>query len=187
MRPLPLIPLACATWLAAVACSAQAAPDAQFVPAFQSFLRASEGQDAALASALAGFEALSRAEPASPVLLAYRGAATAMQARSTYLPWRKMAYAEDGLALLDKALAMLQPAHDAPGQQQVPAVLDVKLVAANTFLALPTMMNRRDRGVKLLGEVARSPLLPSAPPAFQETVRKALDKARLAPDGRPRT
>ena len=54
-------------------------------------------------------------------------------------------------------------------------------------MRLPTMMNRRDRGVKLLGEVARSPLLPSAPPAFQETVRKALDKARLMPDGRPRT
>ncbi len=65
--------------LAATACCAQAAPDAQFVPALHSFLRASEGQDAALASALAGFEALSRAEPASPVLLAYRGAATAMQ------------------------------------------------------------------------------------------------------------
>ena len=55
--------------LAATACCAQAAPDAQFVPAFQSFLRASEGQDAALASALAGFETLSRAEPASPVLI----------------------------------------------------------------------------------------------------------------------
>lgn len=186
MRPSPFTHMACAAVLAAAACSAQAAPDAQFVPAFQSFLLASEGQDAALASALAGFDALSQAEPASPVLLAYRGAATAMQARTTYLPWRKMAYAEDGLALLDKALAMLQPAHDAPGQRQIPAVLDVKLVAANTFLALPAMMNRRDRGVKLLGEVARSPLLPSAPPAFQESVRKALDKARLAPDGKAR-
>lgn len=186
MRPSPFIHMACAAVLAAAACSAQAAPDAQFAPAFQSFLLASEGQDAALASALAGFDALSQAEPASPVLLAYRGAATAMQARTTYLPWRKMAYAEDGLALLDKALAMLQPAHDAPGQRQIPAVLDVKLVAANTFLALPAMMNRRDRGVKLLGEVARSPLLPSAPPAFQESVRKALDKARLAPDGKAR-
>ncbi|ODU60242.1 MAG: hypothetical protein ABT02_06590 [Comamonadaceae bacterium SCN 68-20] len=186
MRPSLFTHMACAAVLAAAACSAQAAPDAQFVPAFQSFLLASEGQDAALASALAGFGALSQAEPASPVLLAYRGAATAMQARTTYLPWRKMAYAEDGLALLDKALAMLQPAHDAPGQRQIPAVLDVKLVAANTFLALPAMMNRRDRGVKLLGEVARSPLLPSAPPAFQESVRKALDKARLAPDGKAR-
>ncbi|MBN9338812.1 MAG: hypothetical protein J0H52_01875 [Comamonadaceae bacterium] len=186
MRPSLFTHMACAAVLAAAACSAQAAPDAQFVPAFQSFLLASEGQDAALASALAGFGALSQAEPASPVLLAYRGAATAMQARTTYLPWRKMAYAEDGLALLDKALAMLQPAHDAPGQRQIPAVLDVKLVAANTFLALPAMMNRRDRGVKLLGEIARSPLLPSAPPAFQESVRKALDKARLAPDGKAR-
>ncbi|MBN9365690.1 MAG: hypothetical protein J0H59_01505 [Comamonadaceae bacterium] len=186
MRPSSFTHMACAAVLAAAACSAQAAPDAQFVPAFQSFLLASEGQDAALASALAGFGALSQAEPASPVLLAYRGAATAMQARTTYLPWRKMAYAEDGLALLDKALAMLQPAHDAPGQRQIPAVLDVKLVAANTFLALPAMMNRRDRGVKLLGEIARSPLLPSAPPAFQESVRKALDKARLAPDGKAR-
>ena len=102
-----------------------------------------------------------------------------MRAQTTLLPWRKMAYAEDGLAQLDKALALLAPAHEAVGQNQVPAVLDVKLVAANTFLALPRMMNRHDRGLKLLTEVRSSPLLASAPAPFREAVDKAVRKAGL--------
>lgn len=157
--------------------SAHAVPDAQFAPAFQHFQRASQGDEAAIAQAVSAFAALSKEEPVNPVLLAYSGASVTMQSKTTLLPWRKMAHVEDGLALLDKALAMLGQNHAAVGQNDVPAALEVKLVAANTFLALPSMMNRRDRGMKLLGEVASSPLLASAPASFREAVQKAVAKA----------
>ena len=86
------------------------------------------------------------------------------------LPWKKISYAEDGMALIDKALAMLTPAHNAVVQQGTPGVLAVRFVAANTFLAVPGFMNRGARGAKLLTEVLDSPLLAQAPLGFQGAV-----------------
>jgi hypothetical protein len=96
-----------------------------------------------------------------------------MKATTTFLPWKMMAHAEEGLAQIDKALALLTPAHNAPLQRGTPAVLEVKLVAANTFMAVPGFMNRKERGERLLKEVLTSPLLASAPAEFQASVQKA--------------
>ncbi|MDD5031104.1 MAG: hypothetical protein PHH58_16675, partial [Rhodoferax sp.] len=116
------------------------------------------------------FEALQKAEPINPVLMAYAGAATAMRANTTWMPWKKIAYVEDGMALLDKALAMLTAEHNAPLQHEVPAALEVRLVAANTFLAVPGFMNRGARGAKLLSDILVSPLLATAPLEFRGAV-----------------
>jgi hypothetical protein len=167
-----LIAIGNATW---------AAPEAQFQSAFKHFLQASAGDSAAIEQAADAFSGLLKSEPANPVLLAYAGAATAMKATTTMLPWKKMGYAEDGLSQLDKALSMLNPAHDAPVQNGTPGVLEVKYVAANTFLAVPGFMHRADRGNKLLGEVLGSPLLATAPLGFRGTVwLKAANEATKA-------
>jgi hypothetical protein len=158
--------------------SVGAVPAAQFQGAFEQFSLARAGDEAAIDKSIQIFAALHQGEPTNPVLLAYLGAGTAMQANTTYLPWKKMGYAEDGLALLDKALTMLTPVHNNPVQHQVPGVLEVRLVAANTFLAVPGFMNRSARGAKLLGEVLGSPLLASAPLVFRADVWLAA--ARLA-------
>jgi hypothetical protein len=81
-----------------------------------------------------------------------------------------MGFAEDGMALLDKSLAMLTPAHDAPIQHGTPGSLEVRFVAANAFLAVPPFMNRAARGSKLLNEVLASPLFEKAPLPFQGNV-----------------
>jgi hypothetical protein len=138
--------------------------------ALAEFQRALEGQQAAIEPAAQQLLALSQADPANPVLRAYAGAATAMRASTTLLPWKKMGHAEDGLALIDKALAQLTPAHDAPLYRHVPASLEVRFTAAGTFLALPSMFNRHERGQRLLDEVVKSPLLETAPAPFKATV-----------------
>jgi hypothetical protein len=74
------------------------------------------------------------------------------------------------MALLDKALALLTPAHSAPLQHDVPAALEVRFVAASTFLAVPGFMNRGARGAKLLQEVLSSPLLANSPLGFRGDV-----------------
>ena len=154
----------------AAAGNACAAADGPFQSAFQSFSLASGGNAAAVGAAADAFDALSQAEPTNPVLLAYAGAATTMKASTTALPWKKMSYAEDGLARIDKALAMLAPLHDAPLQHNTPGALEVRFVAATTFLAVPPFMNRADRGAKLLADVLSSPLFERAPLPFKGAV-----------------
>jgi hypothetical protein len=57
-----------------------------------------------------------------------------------------------------------------PRQHGTPGSLEVRFVAANTFLAMPGFMNRSARGAKLLSEVLASPLFAAAPLPFQGTV-----------------
>lgn len=156
--------------LVGLASAAMAVPEPQFQSAFKEFVQASAGERSAIERAAEAFSGLVRSEPSNPVLLAYAGAATAMKAGTAWLPWKKMGFAEDGLAQLDKALALLTPAHNAPVQNGTPGVLEVKFVAANTFLAVPGFMHRQERGTKLLGEVLSSPLLANAPLGFRGTV-----------------
>lgn len=158
--------------VAALGASAYAAPEAQFQGAFAHFTQAQTGDSAAIEKAADEFAALLRTEPTNPVLMAYAGAALSMRATTTMLPWKKMSYAEDGMAMIDKALAMLAPAHNAVVQNGTPGALEARFVAANTFLAVPSFMNRAERGAKLLNDVLTSPLLAQAPEGFQTAVRQ---------------
>ena len=153
-----------------LASAAHAVPDDQFHNAYVHFSQAQAGDKSAVDQAADDFSVLLAAEPGNPVLMAYTGAATAMRSSTTMLPWKKMSYAEDGLALIDKALALLTPAHNAVMQNGTPGALTVRFVAANTFLAVPGFMNRHARGVKLLDEVLASPLLVQSPLGFQGAV-----------------
>ncbi len=166
----PIRQIALAACLVGLAGVATAVSESQFQSAFNQFLQANSGDESAIDPAAKAFSALLKAEPANPVLLAYTGAATAMKATTTWLPWKKMAYAEDGLAQLDKALALLSPAHNANVQNGTPGVLEAKFVAANTFLAVPGFMNRAERGARLLNDVVSSPLLANAPLGFKGSV-----------------
>ena len=159
-----------ATTSATTSATTPATTAADFNAAFELYQRALTGQAAAVDEAARRWAELSAAEPGDPVLRAYAGSSTALLATTTLLPWRKMTHAEDGLAMLDKALAMLSPAHDAPAHQGVPASLETRLIAASTFLGLPAMFNRQARGAKLLDELLRQPLLEGAPLPFRGVV-----------------
>ena len=180
----PALLLATAALLTPFAPAMAANNDAAVAAALAEFQRALGGQQSSIEPAAEQFAALSKAEPTNPVLRAYAGASTAMLASTALLPWKKMTHAEDGLAQVDKALTQLTPAHDAPMYRHVPASLEVRFTAAGTFLAMPAMFNRRERGLNLLDEVAKSPLLASAPPPFQGVVwmragQEAAAQARL--------
>lgn len=155
---------------AAIGTAVHAVPDVQFQGAFAQFSQAQTGDSAAVDKSAELFTSLLSAEPTHPVLMAYAGAATSLRATTTMLPWKKMSYAEDGLAMIDKALTLLTPAHNAPMQRGTPGALEVRFVAANTFLAVPGFMNRGARGAKLLGEVLASPLFAQSPLEFQGAV-----------------
>lgn len=159
-----------AAWMVMTAKPACAADAPDFNAAFALFQRAAAGDEGAIEGAVKQFAALAAADPSDPVLLAYEGAATALQARAALLPWKKMSFADDGLARIDKALALLQPAHDTLLHRGTPAGLETRFVAANTFLGMPSMFNRQARGRRLLDDVLQSPLLATSPLPFRGTV-----------------
>jgi len=160
--------------------SAWAVPDAHFLPLFEQFEVLNNGDTSKLEKVSEGFAALLKTEPTNPVLLAYVGTTTAMKSNTTMLPWKKMSYAEDGMAMLDKAIAMLTPQHDKPIQHDTPGSLEVKLLAANTFLKVPGFMNKGPRGVKLASELIASPLLAASPVAFQGVVWMTAGEAAVS-------
>lgn len=149
---------------------AATAPVAGFEAAFTLFAKAGEGDSASVAPAADALARLSQAHPGDAVLLAYAGAAEAMRATTTWLPWKKMSHAEEGLAQLDKALSLAASAPGTPGPRGVPALLETRFVAANTFLALPGFFNRHARGEKLLAETLAHPALAASPLPFRAAV-----------------
>ncbi|MFZ4529051.1 MAG: hypothetical protein ACOYNW_11155 [Undibacterium curvum] len=152
---------------------AYAYSEPDFQAAFQAF-RASSGNEERAAKA---FQDLLKTEPGQPLLMAYTGAATSKLATTTIFPWKKMSYAEEGLAMIDKALVL---ADKEPAQMHgnVLQLLEVKFVAASTFLAVPEFMNRQSRGQKLLEDILAHPQLSTADLGFRGEVW--MRAARLA-------
>jgi hypothetical protein len=66
--------------------SAQALPDAQFVPVWDQFQSVIAGDMGKLDKVADDFAALLKLEPTNPVLMAYAGTTTAMKANTTMLP-----------------------------------------------------------------------------------------------------
>lgn len=167
------LPAMAAAMVIFAACASGAAQtDAQplFPQAHEQFLKANAGDEAAIGEAVARFGELAKAEPSDPVVLVYLGAAIAMQARTTWLPWKKISYAEDGMALQDKAITLLGPKHDAQLSTGVPASIVVRFTAASTFLAVPGFFNRGEQGARLLREVLASAQFDSSPALYKATV-----------------
>lgn len=128
------------------------------------------GDAPAIARSAERLNQLSAERPTEPRLMAYAGAATARLARTTMLPWKKIGYAEDGVARLDQALGLLRPEHEQAQDGAAPDAMVTRLVAANTFLALPGMFNRAARGEKLLEGLLQHPALASTPEDFRSAV-----------------
>lgn len=145
------------------AAGANAAPQELYVSGFAEarklFNAGAGGDEDARDKAIAAFQAMSAAHPGHPVFAAYEGAATAMKGRDALMPWDKLKYAEKGANTIEKALAQLTPAHDEALINGSPESLLVRLVAANTLLALPEFMNRKAGGKRALEQGLASPLL----------------------------
>lgn len=137
----------------------QAAMDA----ASQTLERAMDGDESSIEPAAEQFARLLAAHPADPLVMVYAGASTALRADATILPWKKIRFAEDGLALIDKSVALLTPAHEPPRADGTPVALETRFVAASTYLSLPGFFNRRSRGERLFKDVLASPQLAAAP------------------------
>jgi hypothetical protein len=151
--------------------------------AYKVFARANDGHTASIDPAAQEYARLVAQFPTDPLVRVYAGAATAMRAYTTILPWKKIRYAEEGLAEIDKALAFLTPAHDTPRPDGTPVALETRFVAASTFLTLPGFFNRGPRGERMLKEVLASPQFAGAPltlraPVWMAAAKQAIEEKR---------
>jgi hypothetical protein len=113
------------------------------------------------------FGRLSAQDPDSPLLRAYYGSAMALRAKHAWAPWNKMRYSEKGLDAIDKALAMLQPAHETQVLSGMPVALVTRLVSISTFDGLPDMFHRLGDAKDQLQQAYRSPSFAGAPASLQ--------------------
>ena len=95
------------------------------------------------------FSQLLRRDAENPLYLAYYGSTYTLQARDSLAPWTRIKLINQGTALLDRALALLD---HPPATARLVAVrpgagtaaLETRLVAMATFIALPeTLFHRR--------------------------------------------
>jgi hypothetical protein len=152
--------------LALAAAAARAAPtdeEARFTAAIAEFEKGLGGDSSANERAHDAFEQLVAAQPARPLYLAYLGASSAVLGRDAWAPWTKMKRTEDGLALLEKSLALAGAQGEADAQA-ADTGLRVRLIAATTFLAVPSLFHRFEAGKATLQVALASPALAHAPP-----------------------
>jgi hypothetical protein len=166
-----LAPMLCALGLCLATTGTPAAlPEPALQEAIREFNKALSGKPQAIEASLKQFEALLQQEPTHPLALAYAGAATSLKARDAWMPWKKMSHAEDGLALIDKALSLLGSEHDEALHLGTPLALQTRFVAATTFLSLPDLFKRGPRGQQLLQDVMAAPAFGRSPAGFQGAV-----------------
>lgn len=113
------------------------------------FLQAVDGDKRAVRKAANRFRSLSLGNLTEPVLLAYHGASITLQGRDAPNNIDKQRLTETGLGKIDQALKLLSETKDYPASRR----LDTQLVAANTFIFIPSFFNRYENGRRLLSEI----------------------------------
>ena len=142
-----------------------------FNNAFELFQSARQGNTDRVEPAIAALQGLARTAERQPLYAAYLGSALTLKGKAAWMPWNKMKYTDQGLDQIDQALAALKPEHDRIVVQDVPISLNVRLVAAATFIAVPDgIFHRRANGKSQLAILRTHPLLATAPAAFRADV-----------------
>lgn len=160
--------VACGMVLALVSpVHAQSADDAALARSMDEAYRwmdiAGEENTDAILKASEAYEQIFKRHPSNPLVMAYTGGSRALLAYTTLLPWKKIRHVEDGMALVDKSLALLGPSNDVTWPNGSPVHLETRFVAAKAFLDLPGFFNRGPRGVTLLQGVLDDKRLATAP------------------------
>jgi hypothetical protein len=141
--------LACLLLLLAVWPAQADDVDRELTEARKVFLHGVDGDRRAVRDATQRFKSLSHRHPQEPVFLAYLGAAMTLQGRDASNNIDKRRLTEDGLRIIDRALEKLSKSTD----QESPRYLDTLLVAANSYIHIPSFFNRQDQGKRLLDEI----------------------------------
>jgi len=131
---------------------------ARFLQAREAFESGRKGSVDAIGLAQQQFRGLVAAEPANPLYLAYFGSTYTLQARESTLPWTKIHLINQGVGLLDQALSSLHAIERRASGADPSVLLETRLVAIATFIALPdSLFHRLTIAKQTLQEALASP------------------------------
>ena len=133
------------------------------------FLKGVDGDKRAVRTATNRFRSLSLSHPDEPVYLAYFGACMTLQGRDVPNNIEKKRVTDEGLAKIDRALE-LNPYREAQGSAMY---LDTLLVAANSFIHIPSFFNRYEKGRQLLTEILQHRDFEGMAPGFKDATYMA--------------
>ena len=141
---------------------AQASAMPDFATARAQFEAGRAGSDAATDLAQRLFSRLLSSDANNPLYLAYYGSTFTLQARDRRAPWTKIKLINQGVSILDRALALLNRPRGSSATGTV--VLETRLVVMATFIALPETLFHRLAAAKHEFQLAvSSPGYSSAP------------------------
>ncbi|MFQ5470765.1 MAG: hypothetical protein ACE5EH_10735 [Gammaproteobacteria bacterium] len=123
--------------------------DIELTQAREIFLQGVDGDKRAVRQAVKRFTELSHRHPGDPVYLAYLGASMTLQGRDASKGSEKQRLTINGLGKIDRALKLLSDNEQIPVHRR----LDTQLVAANSFMYIPSFFNRYERGKHLLRDI----------------------------------
>ncbi len=143
------------------------------------FIKAVDGDSSALEQSVETLTDLLQKYPHDPLVKVYFGSIYTIQGRDAWMPWNKLSYTEKGMDIMDDAIKQLYPDDEKITDYLSHSVaLEVKFVAATTFVQVPDLFGRFDQGLELMHEISEHPQYtlfnPKQRAIFELTMAQAL-------------
>ncbi len=142
----------------------------QFIEAKDAFDTYLQEDDGSFDTVWQQFERLDEQYPNHPAVQMYYGSLETIKARDAFLPWKKMKWVEQGLDRMDRALSLIKVEHEQERLGKTMVALDSRLVAANTFLGVPSFLNRLQDAKDVFADLMETPDLEHMPPPLKQAI-----------------
>ncbi|ASK53556.1 TPA: hypothetical protein ACGF6D_001782 [Vibrio cholerae] len=131
----------------------------------QRYNQAAQGDEKLVEPLYADLEKLVAQEGATALSLVYLGSTRTLMGRDAFLPWKKMRYSEEGLAMIEKGLSLLSAntSNSEEIRNGLPVQMLAMAVAAATYTSMPDMFNHFERGYDLYLNLLADPQFQTQP------------------------
>ncbi len=135
----------------------------QYAAAYDTYLQVSDEAGGSAKKMARLWEALAVEDESDPLAMVFLGSAHTLMGRDALMPWSKLNHTEKGLDEMALAIRLLKPEHDSQHFEHMTVTLQVKSIAAITFVQVPDSFGRSEDGFELLKEVLTDPAFIALP------------------------
>ena len=144
--------------------------DGNFRQARSEFLAVTQENGGSFKSAWDSFKQLDKQYPDHPAVQAYYASLETIKARDAWMPWSKLKWVEQGLDRMDGALSLLDDSHESEKLGVSTVALETRIVAANTYVAVPSFLNRLQDAKDVFSDLLDTPNLDRLPNELSKAI-----------------